>query len=399
MIADIQTEHHSFGSLDRPPYLIAEIGLNHSGQLDLARRMVDAARESGAQAAKFQLYRSRAFINPEARLSPDAAPGSLADFFAQFELRPEDWHALAKHTREQGLDFFCSVFDAPSLELYRELDARLIKIASCDIDNRMLFEDIKAHDPGRGPDDRAADDGANSTSASSDANSRPAWAVLFSSGTADQGEVERAVSYLEAERPRGIFECVSAYPADAADYNLAVIERWREGFACPIGISDHTTGNALSIAAVALGARMIERHFTLDRELPGPDQALSLNPADFANMSAAVLDVFAARGGRAKAPSSAEEAPRKFGRRSIYAARAIPAGASIAREDLIASRPGGAEGAISPADCDGIIGRTAAAEIAENEIIRAAKLDANPTAGEGRDGANPGDVSRRGDAR
>ncbi len=354
MIADIQTEHHSFGSPDSPPYLIAEIGLNHNGKLDLARRSVDAARVSGAHAAKFQLYRSRSFLNPAARLG-DGAPGSLADFFAQFELEAEEWRALAQHTREQGLDFFCSVFDEPSLQLYRELDARLIKIASCDVNNQMLFDDIREVDPGR--------------------DGRPAWAALISTGTANQSEVEGALSYLEANRPRGVFECVSAYPAAPTDYNLALLARWSEAFGCPVGISDHTEGNALSIAAVALGARMIERHFTMDRNLPGPDQALSLDPGDFARMARDVAEVFAARGGRAKSPSEAEDAPRKFGRRALYAKRAVAKGQTIGREDLIASRPGGGQGALSPVNYDTVAGDTAAIAIEEGALITREMLE------------------------
>ncbi|MEQ9366725.1 MAG: N-acetylneuraminate synthase family protein, partial [Leptospirales bacterium] len=252
MIADIQTEHHSFGSAGSPPYLIAEIGLNHNGDLDLARRIVDAARTSGAHAAKFQLFQSRAFINPTARLG-DGAPGGLAEFFAQFELDADEWHILAKHTREQGLDFFCSVFDAPSLKFYRELDARLIKLSSCDIDNRMLFEDLETLDPGRlAPGSEREGDAAARSAGSSPGDpaarrdAGPAWAVLFSTGTADESEIQRAVSFLDAGRPRAIFECVSAYPAAPEDYNLAVLESWRERYACPVGISDHTTGNALS---------------------------------------------------------------------------------------------------------------------------------------------------------
>ena len=343
----IQTEHHSFGPLSLPPYLIAEIGLNHNGDFDLARRMADAAHANGAHAAKFQLYRSRDFINPGARLG-DGPPGSLADFFAQFELQPDEWHRLAAHVREQGLDFFCSVFDRPSLALYAELNARLIKIASCDIDNRMLFEDVLEDFVAPGARDKT----------------RPA--ILFSTGTSDEAEVERALAYIPPETPRVIFECVSSYPAAPADYNLSVLRRWRQRYRCPVGLSDHTMGNSLSIAAVALGARAIERHFTLDRHMPGPDQSISLDPEDFRRMSSDIAEVFAAGGAGRKTPAESEAAPRKFGRRTIYAAHTIPAGHAPSREDLIAQRPGGG---VSPDVYPDVIGRLAVREIPAGEAV------------------------------
>jgi sialic acid synthase SpsE len=341
----IRTEHHTIGGREDPPYLIAEIGLNHNGDLDLARRMADAARASGAHAAKFQLYRSREFIHSAARLG-DGPPGSLAAFFEQFELSPAEWHRLAAHVRDLGLDFFCSVFDSASLRFYTELEARLIKIASCDIDNRMLFEEIAATGD---------------------------WAVLFSAGTATEAEVERAVSYLEPRRPRIIFECVSAYPAEPGDYNLAVLQRWRKRYGYAVGISDHTMGNGLSVGAVALGARAVERHFTLDRSLPGPDQAISLEPADFRGMADEIAACFAARGGGPKVPAAAEEAPRTLGRRALYARHPIAAGRSLTREDLVARRPGGG---FSPNDYIDLIGGRFRRDIAADEVLR---MDPVPT--------------------
>lgn len=300
-------------SSEAPPYLIAEIGLNHNGQADLARRMIDAAAESGAHAAKFQLFRSDVFINPRAKLG-DGAPGSLSAFFQQFELKPAEWRAVAEHARTAGLDFFCSVFDAPSLELYRDLGAALLKIASSDLNNQSLFESAAA-----GP-----------------------WGLLISAGASDEAEVERATGWLPADMPLLVFECVSHYPAEPEEYNLSALPRWREKFRAPTGLSDHCPQNWTSFAAVALGAAAIEKHFTLNHDLPGPDQKLSATPAQFRELADGARALFLARQDRPRAPAESEAPVRRFGRRSLYAARFIPAGTPLSAADVIAARPGGA---------------------------------------------------------
>ncbi len=300
-------------SQEAPPYLIAEIGLNHNGDADLARRMIDAAAESGAHAAKFQLFRAETFINPRAQLG-DGAPGSLAAFFQQFELKPEEWRAVAEHSRSAGLDFFCSVFDAPSFELYRDLGARLLKIASSDLTNQSLIEAAAA-----GP-----------------------WGVLISAGASDESEVERTVSWLPADMPLLVFECVSHYPAEPDEYNLSALPRWRETFGVLTGLSDHCPANLVSFAAVALGAAAIEKHFTLSHELPGPDQKLSATPAQFRELADGARALFLARRDRPRVPAESEAPVRRYGRRTLYAARRIPAGSPLSADDLIAARPGGA---------------------------------------------------------
>lgn len=299
-------------SLEAPPYLIAEIGLNHNGDVELARRMIDAAAESGAHAAKFQLFRSDVFINPRAKLG-DGAPGSLSAFFGQFELKPAEWRVVAEHARRAGLDFFCSVFDAPSFELYRDLGASLLKIASSDLNNQSLFEFAAA-----GP-----------------------WGLLISAGASEEAEVERAVSWLPADLPLLVFECVSHYPAEPEEYNLSVLSRWRNTFHVQTGLSDHCPENWTSFAAVALGAAAIEKHFTLSHDLPGPDQKLSATPAQFRELADGARALFLARRDRARVPAESEAPVRRYGRRSLYAARFVPAGTPLTAADLIAARPGG----------------------------------------------------------
>jgi N,N'-diacetyllegionaminate synthase len=325
-------------SLEGPPYLIAEIGLNHNGDAELAKRMIDAAAENGAHAAKFQLFQADAFINPRAKLG-EGAPGSLAAFFEQFELKPDEWRVIADHSRQAGLDFFCSVFDAPSFELYRDLGATLLKIASSDLNNQQLLETAAA-----GP-----------------------WGLLISAGASNESEVERTVGWLPADAPLLLFECVSHYPAEPDEYNLSVLPRWREKFGVQTGLSDHCPANLVSFAAVALGAAAIEKHFTLSHDLPGPDQKLSATPEQFRELADGARALFLARRDRPRVPAESEAPVRRYGRRALYAARRIPAGTPLSAEDLIAARPGGAGPGADQRSA--ILGRTFAHDLQAGDPI------------------------------
>lgn len=299
------------------PYLIAEIGLNHNGNLDLARQMVDGAKAAGAHAAKFQLYHSDAFIHPDARLGE----GSLRDFFRTFELQAGQWSELADYTARAGLDFFCSVFDEPSVQLYSKLPAPCIKIASCDLTNRPLLRTAARAMPGK--------------------------PFLVATGCCTESEVDEFVAWFNAEisAPLVLFECVSSYPADPHDYNLALLGRWKKKFGIQTGLSDHTPGCGTAVAAAVLGACAIEKHFTLDHNLPGPDQKISMNPAEFKTMRDEIARAIAALGGGPKDCHPSEEGPRKFGRRAAYAARDLRAGQTLQEDSLLFMRPGGGPGA------------------------------------------------------
>lgn len=298
------------------PYLIAEVGLNHNGDISLAKQMVNAAKESGAHAAKFQLYNSDAFLHPDAKL----ADGTLRDFFRQFELSAQHWRELADYTRSAGLDFFCSVFDAPSLAIYAKLEPSAIKIASCDITNRPLMEHAARALPGK--------------------------RFLAATGTASEEEVREFVRWFKSKIGAELLlmECVSSYPANPAEYNLALLKSWREELGVETGLSDHTGGHGVAVAASVLGARAIEKHFTLDHSLPGPDHGISMNPAQFRQMRDEIERAVLALGGGRKTWHASEEGPRKFGRRSAYAAKALSKGERLNKEDILYMRPGGGLG-------------------------------------------------------
>ncbi|PKL32292.1 MAG: hypothetical protein CVV45_13495 [Spirochaetae bacterium HGW-Spirochaetae-10] len=316
----MKTKHHVIGE-DGAAYLIAEIGLNHNGDEALAVRMIEEAARSGVHCVKFQLYQSDLFFDRNARFG-EGPPGSLSDFFRQFELSRESWKRLARASDENGVDFLCSVFDYESLVFYKELletsghKTHYLKIASTDLTNRILLEQAKSM----------------------------GFEILLSTGASVEDEVARTIDWIG--RPAVLFQCVSSYPALPADYNLSLLPAWKRKYGCAIGVSDHCESLAVSMAAAAIGivgsdGIAIERHFTVDRNLPGPDQALSSTPSQMRELREGVDLLRAAKGTGIKEGMSSEEGVRKYGRRSLYYRKALPAGHTLSIDDIIALRPGG----------------------------------------------------------
>ncbi|MCB1175383.1 MAG: N-acetylneuraminate synthase family protein [Leptospiraceae bacterium] len=304
---------HSTVAFDQPVCLIAEIGLNHDGQLDQALRLIDAAKKSGANVAKFQIFQTDHFIHPAAELG-DLGPGSLADFFRRFELDASDWQRVRQHCRDRQIDFMASVFDLPSLELYASLDPVALKIASCEVSNPILQADARR------------------------VLAPMPW--LVSSGTCTEPEID-AFMQAHAEQNIVLMECVSAYPAQPGDYQPALLVQWAAKFHCLCGLSDHTMGMGVSAHAAALGAVVIEKHFTLDRSLPGADHAISATPTDLAQLRSILDEIQASRSGpvTGRQCRPAEEGARLYGRRGLYAREDIAAGQSLTITNTVALRP------------------------------------------------------------
>ncbi len=303
----MRTEFHTIG-LDHPVYLIAEIGLNHNGSEELALKMVEASARSGANCAKFQLFDSKFFINRKARLGNNP-PGSLQEFFSQFELPEESWTRIVQACKKNGLDFLCSVFDEPSLDLYMTLGNFPVKIASTDLTCRPLLESVL----------------------------RRKLPMYLSTGAANEEEVERTIQWIGT--PALLLQCVSSYPARAEDYNLRVLPLWQKKYNCLTGISDHCTELDVSLQMPALGGVAIERHFTLDRSMEGPDHKLSSTPEDFASLRKRLDVLKTAMGDGLKKCMPSEEPVRAGGRRSVYYRNDLPAGHTLAESDLIVMRP------------------------------------------------------------
>ncbi|MBI2569198.1 MAG: N-acetylneuraminate synthase family protein [Candidatus Schekmanbacteria bacterium] len=284
--------------------LIAEAGLNHDGSLATALHLVGAAAIAGADAVKFQTFRADRLV---ARRRPEW------ELFRQWELPPEAWRELAREAARLDLELMSTPFDEDSLALLVDLGVKRIKVASGDLTYLPLLRAV-AHTE---------------------------LPVLLSTGMSGLGEIEQAVSCLEESGAGEItlLHCVSAYPCPAPALNLRAMDTLRSAFGLPVGLSDHTLGTAAAVAAVARGAVVVEKHFTLDRGAPGPDHALSLDPETFRQLVNDVRFVEAALGDGRKALQACEEPSRRFGRRALHASRDLPAGHRLELEDLEALRP------------------------------------------------------------
>jgi N-acetylneuraminate synthase/N,N'-diacetyllegionaminate synthase len=333
-----------------PPFVVAEAGVNHNGQPDLALALVDAAAEAGADAVKFQTFSADALATaqaPQAAYQRERAmAASQVEMLRGLELPADGLRAARDRAAERGLFFLSTPFDLGALQLLVSLEVKAFKIGSGDLTNAVLLRAVAAQ----------------------------GLPMLLSTGMATLAEVDAAVDVVRkaGNPPLVVLQCTTAYPAAAADANLLVMEQMRERYRVPIGFSDHTIGMGAAIAAAALGAAIIEKHLTLDRNLPGPDHAASLPPAEFAAMVAGVRDAYAALGDGTKTPTAGEGEMRLVARRSLVANRPLVAGQIISEGDLDAMRP--ATG-ISPLRLDEVIGRRAARDLAERVPLMPDDLD------------------------
>jgi N,N'-diacetyllegionaminate synthase len=334
----------------QPPFVIAEAGVNHNGRAEIALALVDAAADAGADAVKFQTFSADALATaqaPQAAYQRErATAASQVDMLRGLELSADGLRAARDRAHERGLFFLSTPFDLGALRLLVELEVKAFKIGSGDLTNVVLLRAVAAQ---RLP-------------------------ILLSTGMATLAEVDAAVDVVRraGDPPLVVLQCTSAYPAAAADVNLMVMEQLRQRYGIPIGFSDHTLGMGASIAAAALGAAIIEKHLTIDRNLPGPDHAASLPPGEFSALVAGVRDAHAALGEGTKAPTPGEAEMRLIVRRSLVANRPLVAGQTISEGDLDAMRP--ATG-ISPLRLDEVVGRRAARDLPERVPLMPDDLD------------------------
>lgn len=326
-------------------YVIAEAGSNHNRDLDTAKRLVDVAADAGADAVKFQTYSGADLYSTKAPkfdyLGPlaDKQPHELLEEISL----PRDWQPLlAQHCRDHGIEFLSSPFDRRAVDELVALDVAALKVASFELVDLSFIRYIGSQ-------------------------GRP---VILSTGMATLGEVEDAV---DAARTGGteevaILQCASIYPAPPGVMNLRAIPTMKAAFGVPVGLSDHTLGIHVPVAAVALGADVLEKHFTLDRSQSGPDHSFAIEPAELRDLVVHIRDVEAAAGDGRKAGPSTEEAVEMYAkaRRSVVAALAIPAGALISREMLTVKRPGHG---IKPKLIETLVGRVAARDIEYDEVV------------------------------
>lgn len=316
---------------DHSPYIIAELGINHNGDVAIARKLLEAAAQSGADAAKLQTFKTENFISRSS---------DFFDLLKDTELLAEDNASLIDQAKTLGITLFSAVFDEQSADLWAGMDATAYKMASGELTHLPLLRHVAA-------------------------KGRP---MIVSTGGGTVEEIDAATTAIKnagPNTPYAILHCVSNYPTQAKDANLACMAGMRERFGVPVGFSDHTDNIGTAIAAAALGAEIIEKHFTLDRSMPGPDQALSTTPEEFKVMVDCIRDAHEAIGSREKAPvEPADFIP--LIRRSVTMSQDIAAGTMITADMLAYKRPGTG---IAPNDVDKVIGQKAVQDIAADETL------------------------------
>lgn len=326
-------------------FIIAEAGVNHNGSIDLALRLIDAAKASGADAVKFQTFRADLLATRSAHKAPyqertTSDAESQFEMLQRLELDAAAHQLLMDHCRKVGIQFLSSPFDAQSADLLATMNVPLYKVPSGEITNLPFLQHL----------------------------ARKGRPLILSTGMSTLGEVEEAVQVMQAAGATQLtlLHCVTEYPAPYAEVNLRAMQTLKSAFGLPVGYSDHTAGIDIAIAAVALGAEVIEKHFTLDRSLPGPDHAASLEPAELLQMVAAIRNVEAALGTGIKAPAPCELPNLPVARKSVVATRSLPAGHRLAAGDLDIKRPGNG---LAPKFLPALIGHTLRLGVAQDEII------------------------------
>jgi N-acetylneuraminate synthase len=331
------------------PYIIAEIGANHNGDMELARKHIASAAKCGAHAAKFQSWTTKSLIcraEYEANTSYDDSPkkhfGSLEEMVERYYLRPDQHHELAGVCEEHGVDFVSTPFSEEEVDLLMELEVPFLKAASMDINNLPLLRYM----------------------------ARTGRPLVLSTGMATLGEIDRALETVAAAGADEVvlLHCISIYPPKNEDIHLRNIPMLHDAFGVPVGLSDHSIGTSVPLAAVALGACLIEKHFTLDKDLEGWDHEISADPAELVEICGQAEVVHAALGNSHRTVSQAELEKRLKFRRSIVAARTLPAGTKLKESDFAYKRPGTG---FPPSDVPVLVGRTTARDLDYDHLFTA----------------------------
>lgn len=346
----IMVAHRWIGKRE-PVFIIAEAGVNHNGDISLAKRLIEVAAKAGADAVKFQTFKAEHVVTktaPKAEYQREASDinNSQLDMLKRLELSEQDFAELKDYCDQRGVLFMSTPHDQESVDILDQLGVSLFKIGSGDITNTPYLQYI----------------------------ARKGKPMILSTGAATLGEVEEAVETILATENRNLvlLHCVSSYPAHIDDCNLRAIQTLENAFKLCVGFSDHTLGIEVSLAAVALGACVIEKHFTLDRTLPGPDHKASLEPAELGRLVQGIRVVEKALGDGLKRPTPEELKNRAVIRKSLVAACNIPKGTLILDHMIKIKRPGTG---LAPRFKVEVVGRRARVDIAEDQLIEWRMLD------------------------
>lgn len=332
--------------VDQPCFVIAEAGVNHNGRKDLALALVQAARVAGADCVKFQTFSAERVANSRVEKAPyqrvtTGSGGSQVDMLRALELPGDAYPEILAACHEAGLEFLSTPYSPEDADFLEELGVQAYKIASAQI----VELDFLVHVASK---------------------QQP---ILLSTGMATLAEVDHAVRIIrKAGNERLVLlQCTTNYPSRVEDANLRVLRVLREGFGVQVGYSDHTDTPACCLAAVALGAVVVEKHLTLDKSMSGPDHAASADPVEFRELVSLMRQVELANGSSRKEPTAAELLNRPFMRRSIVARIAIPVGTLLTSNLLTFKRPGTG---ISPARLEEVVGARARVAIDADQLIQ-----------------------------
>jgi len=334
-----------------PCFVIAEAGVNHNGSITMAKKLINSAKKAKADAVKFQTFKTENLVAKDAEMA-DYQKRNIGKKESQFrmlkklELSQEDFHKLKKYADDKNILFLSTPYDKESVDFLKKLGVLAFKISSADITNHPLLRYV----------------------------AKKKLPIILSTGMSTLEDVKEAVKIIRVAGTENLIllQCHFNYPAKTEEVNLRVMETLRQEFQVPVGYSDHTMGIEVPIAAVALGAVVIEKHFTLDRSLPGPDHKASLEPGELKEMIRGIRNVEMAFGSFLKFPTKSEMKNRKISRRSIVAAINIPKGTLISAKMISVKRPGIG---IPPKYLNEVIGRKAIKEIKADELIKWNKIN------------------------
>jgi N-acetylneuraminate synthase/N,N'-diacetyllegionaminate synthase len=331
---------------DAPAFLIAEIGVNHNGSLELAKRMIVEAKRAGADCVKFQSFKAERVVTRGAQkaqyqLSSTDPAESQFEMLRKLELPESFYPELLAVCEQQGVLFLSTPYSEEDVDLLSRYNVQAYKVASA-----MCVEPVFLRRLGK--------------------EGRP---VILSTGMATLGEVEDGIQALREGGTQDIIllQCTTDYPARLEDANIRAMRTLADAFGLQVGFSDHTQSSTASVLSVGFGARVIEKHFTTDKTLPGPDQATSANPEEFAELVRAVREVELVLGNPVKGPSERERVNSRGMRRSVVSRVAIPAGIQITADMLTCKRP--ATG-IAPRDLESLVGSRARVDISADELLQ-----------------------------
>ena len=329
--------------MKRETFIIAEAGVNHNGSMQLAYEMVEQARIAGVNAIKFQTFKAESLVSKFAQMASyqkknTNSEESQLSMLRKLELTYDNFRELKSHCDKAGILFISTPFDFDSIDFLNDLEIPLWKVPSGEVTNLLFLEKI--------------------------AQTRKE--VILSTGMSTLDEIAAAVEVLSSCRKITLLHCSTIYPTPLESVNLAAMETMKDRFSMDIGYSDHTLGIEISLVAVGMGAKIIEKHFTLDKNMEGPDHKASLNPEELKALVEGIRRIEIALGDGVKSPTPAERDNMLVARRSIVAKKAIEKGDVFSKDNLTIKRPGIG---ISPMEWYNVIGKISNRDYEEDEII------------------------------